>query len=114
MPCLRSHSCALVIPLPTCVMIALSSRVPAGASLHSCMSPHGPDVPATNKALEADTSQPAKLGTDAMAFMFEVRDVPRVLTQALQLDSLDREYYRCWQGYRTGRPDKQAQANGMR
>ena len=78
------------------------------------MSPHGPDVAATNKALEADTSQPAKLGADAMAFMFEIRDIPRVLTQALQSDSLDKDYYKCWQGYRTGKPEKQAEANGNR
>ena len=78
------------------------------------MSPHGPDVAATDKALEADTSRPAKLGTDAMAFMFEVRDIPRVMNQALQADSLDKGYHSCWQGYRVGKPEKQAEANGAR
>lgn len=78
------------------------------------MSPHGPDVSATEKALKADTTKPMKLGEDAMAFMFEVKDIPRVMHQALAADSLDKDYWRCWQGYKTGKPAAQAEANGAR
>ena len=78
------------------------------------MSPHGPDVGATEKALKADTSQPVRMGDDAMAFMFEIRDIPRVMHQALQADSLDRDYHKCWQGYRTGSATAQAEANGVK
>ena len=65
------------------------------------MSPHGPDVSTTQKAMAADTSKPAKLPDDSLAIMFEVRDVARVMTQALQSDLLDKDYWRCWQGYKT-------------
>lgn len=77
------------------------------------MSPHGPDVSATQKAMAADTSKPAKLPDDSLAFMFEVRDVARVMTQALQSELLDKDYWKCWQGYRTAKEASDApQANG--
>ncbi len=43
-----------------------------GASLHNCMSGHGPDADTFDKASNSDTSKPAKVG-DTMAFMFETR-----------------------------------------
>ena len=48
--------------------------VPGGASLHNCMSGHGPDAATFEKAAAADTSQPACI-KDTMAFMFESRCV---------------------------------------
>src|SRR5262249_21246930 len=48
--------------------------LPGGASLHNCMSGHGPDAATFEKASSADTSQPLHV-TDTMAFMFETRAV---------------------------------------
>lgn len=42
----------------------------AGASLHNCMSSHGPDAEAFDKASNQELV-PAKVGTGSMAFMFE-------------------------------------------
>jgi homogentisate 1,2-dioxygenase len=46
--------------------------VPGGASLHNCMSGHGPDAPPSTRPAAADTSKPDKV-KDTMAFMFETR-----------------------------------------
>src|SRR6202040_3522868 len=50
--------------------------VPGGASLHNCMSGHGPDAGTFEKASNADTSKPVKVA-DTMAFMFETRTLIR-------------------------------------
>jgi homogentisate 1,2-dioxygenase len=71
--------------------------VPGGASLHNCMSGHGPDAASYEKAVAADTSQPAHV-TDTMAFMFETRAVIRPTKQALEAKELQADYYECWQG----------------
>src|SRR5690606_19436837 len=56
--------------------------VPGGASLHNCMSGHGPDAATFDKASNADLSKPDVV-TDTMAFMFESRAVIRPTSQAL-------------------------------
>lgn len=71
--------------------------VPGGASLHNCMSGHGPDAASYEKAVAADTSQPTHV-TDTMAFMFETRAVIRPTKQALEAKELQADYYECWQG----------------
>lgn len=71
--------------------------VPGGASLHNCMSGHGPDADAYEKAIRTDTSKPQKI-TDTMAFMFETRLAYHPTKQALETDALDENYYKCWQG----------------
>ncbi len=70
--------------------------VPGGASLHNCMSGHGPDAETFDKATRADTSKPTYI-RDTMAFMFETRGVIRPTQQALEAAQLQPEYYRCWQ-----------------
>ena len=70
---------------------------PGGASLHNCMSGHGPDAAAHARAVALDTTQPQHL-TDTMAFMFETRAVLRPTAQALALPELQADYWRCWQG----------------
>ena len=70
---------------------------PGGASLHNCMSGHGPDAAAYARAAAQDTTQPQHL-TDTMAFMFETRAVIRPTVQALALPTLQADYWRCWQG----------------
>jgi homogentisate 1,2-dioxygenase len=70
---------------------------PGGASLHNCMSGHGPDAATYEAASHADTGQPSQL-SGTMAFMFETRRVIRPTAAALQLPQLQRDYARCWQG----------------
>ncbi len=48
--------------------------VPGGASLHNCMSGHGPDAATFEKASAADLSKPDVIA-GTMAFMFETRRV---------------------------------------
>ncbi|WP_119157833.1 homogentisate 1,2-dioxygenase [Caldimonas tepidiphila] len=71
--------------------------VPGGASLHNCMSGHGPDADTFEKASRADTRQPHYI-TDTMAFMFETPAVIQPTRYALETAQLQPEYYRCWQG----------------
>ncbi|MGH8402811.1 MAG: homogentisate 1,2-dioxygenase [Gammaproteobacteria bacterium] len=71
--------------------------VPGGASLHNCMSGHGPDAASYEKATAADTSKPQHV-TDTMAFMFETRAVIRPTKQAMEAKELQADYWQCWQG----------------
>ena len=69
--------------------------LPGGASLHNCMSAHGPDAATFEKGSCADTSQPGYLdGT--MAFMFETRSVICPTAAALALPQLQNDYAKCW------------------
>jgi len=69
--------------------------VPGGASLHNCMSGHGPDAATYAKAIRADTSKPSHI-TDTMAFMFETRTVIRPTRYALESPLLQEDYGRVW------------------
>ncbi len=71
--------------------------VPGAASLHNCMSGHGPDAATFAKASQADLSRPDVI-TDTMAFMFETRGVIRPATQALEAAHRQRGYIDCWSG----------------
>jgi len=71
--------------------------VPGGASLHNCMSGHGPDAGSYEKAVSGDTSKPLHI-VDTMAFMFETRAVIRPTKHALEAKELQGDYYECWQG----------------
>lgn len=70
---------------------------PGGASLHNCMSPHGPDAPTFEKASNADLSKADYL-RDTMAFMFETRRVIRPTEQALCAATLQSNYDDVWSG----------------
>ena len=72
--------------------------VPGGASLHNCMSGHGPDAAAFAKASAADTAQPQRIEA-SMAFMFESRIVLKPTRTALQgRPPLQADYLECWRG----------------
>jgi len=71
---------------------------PGGASLHSCMTPHGPDA-ATFEAGSCGELQPRRIPPDALAFMFEVSYIPKVLPWALASPQLQQDYHRCWQDF---------------
>jgi len=73
--------------------------VPGGASLHNCMSGHGPDADTYEKAIAADTSQPHHI-VDTMAFMFETRWIIRPTRFAMETAQLQADYFQCWQGLR--------------
>jgi len=70
--------------------------VPGGASLHNCMSGHGPDADTFERASNAEL-KPQFLG-DTLAFMFETRFVCRPTRYALETSTLQNEYFECWQG----------------
>lgn len=70
--------------------------VPGGASLHNCMSGHGPDAETWEKATVADLKPVYLPGT--LAFMFETQMVVRPTRFALETRVLQHEYYECWQG----------------
>ncbi len=72
---------------------------PGGASLHNCMSGHGPDAASFEKASMIDTSRPQHI-TDTMAFMFESRYVFHPTRQALESPQLQGDYQDCWAGLR--------------
>jgi homogentisate 1,2-dioxygenase len=71
--------------------------VPGGASLHNCMSGHGPDVATFEVASRADTTRPERV-SGTMAFMFETRCVIRPTRYALESALLQEDYIECWQG----------------
>ncbi len=71
--------------------------VPGAASLHNCMSGHGPDATTFAKASQADLSTPDVIA-DTMAFMFETRGVIRPTTQAVDAAHRQRGYRECWSG----------------
>ncbi|HYZ42396.1 MAG TPA: homogentisate 1,2-dioxygenase domain-containing protein, partial [Stellaceae bacterium] len=72
--------------------------LPGGASLHNCLSAHGPDRATFDKAVAADLA-PQKV-ENTLAFMFETRMVIRPTRFALETDALQRDYDACWQGFR--------------
>jgi homogentisate 1,2-dioxygenase len=70
---------------------------PGGASLHNCMTGHGPDAATFDKASNADTSKPDVIG-GTMAFMFEARNVLRPTKTAMDAAHRQRDYQACWAG----------------
>jgi homogentisate 1,2-dioxygenase len=80
--------------------------VPGGASLHNCMSSHGPDSDTFEKASNSDLVP--EYQSETYAFMFESR-YPFVSTkQSLQSPHLQKNYPQCWQGLkRHFNPSKQ-------
>jgi homogentisate 1,2-dioxygenase len=71
--------------------------VPGGASLHNCMSAHGPDTPTFEAASKVEL-KPHKID-NTLAFMFETRMVCRPTRFALETPALQRGYDACWQGF---------------
>lgn len=69
-----------------------------GASLHNCMSGHGPDKASYEKAVAADLA-PHKIEF-TMAFMFESRQVIRPTQFATQTPLCQLDYDECWSDFR--------------
>jgi len=70
--------------------------IPGGASLHNCMTGHGPDAATFERASNADLSQPDFI-QDTMAFMFETASVITPTPFALEGPLRQADYAQCWQ-----------------
>jgi homogentisate 1,2-dioxygenase len=70
--------------------------LPGGASLHNCMSAHGPDAETWRRATTAALA-PHKID-DTMAFMFESRFAMRLTRYAVESAELQHDYFEGWQG----------------
>jgi homogentisate 1,2-dioxygenase len=71
--------------------------LPGGASLHNCMSAHGPDV-ATFERASSEALQPHKI-TDTLAFMFETRWPISPTARAMQASHRQADYDQVWDGF---------------
>jgi homogentisate 1,2-dioxygenase len=72
--------------------------LPGGASLHNCMSAHGPDAATFEKAIAAELA-PQKIA-DTLAFMFETRFLICPTRFAIETEALQDDYDSCWLGFR--------------
>jgi homogentisate 1,2-dioxygenase len=71
--------------------------VPGGASLHNCMSAHGPDATSFERASSAELKPHYIEGS--LAFMFETCMVCRPTRFALDVPELQGDYDTCWDGF---------------
>ena len=71
--------------------------MPGGASLHNCMSGHGPDRETYERAVAVNLA-PHKIA-DTLAFMFETRQVISPTRFAMETPSLQRDYDACWSNF---------------
>ncbi|KAI0492182.1 hypothetical protein KFK09_026448 [Dendrobium nobile] len=75
--------------------------LPGGATIHACMTPHGPDNTTYEKAIErGEDAGPYKI-KDALAFMFESSLLPHICTWSLESPYRDADYYQCWIGLKS-------------
>lgn len=70
---------------------------PGGASLHNCMSAHGPDKASYRRAVESELG-PQKI-EDTLAFMFESRWVIRPTRSAMESAARQSDYDECWSSF---------------
>ena len=71
--------------------------LPGGASLHNCMSAHGPDATTYQKAITKELRPERYANT--MAFMFETR-LPMIPSpEAMASPLLQSDYDQCWAGF---------------
>lgn len=75
---------------------------PGGASLHNCMSGHGPDQASYEGAIRAEL-KPHKI-TDTLAFMFETRAPIRTTEWAQSSPTMQLDYDDVWTGFAKGGP----------
>jgi homogentisate 1,2-dioxygenase len=76
---------------------------PGGASLHNCMSGHGPDQASYDKAVKADL-KPVKI-ENTLAFMFETRMPIRTTEWAQSSPTMQLDYDDVWTGFEKGRAE---------
>ena len=87
-----------------------------GASLHSCMTPHGPDEPTFTKASNCEL-KPHYFDA-GLAFMFETSVMMKINPKALDCGWRDLNYFKCWEGIPPavigGGSSEEADAEGLR
>lgn len=70
---------------------------PGGATLHSIMTPHGPDALCFETASNSEL-KPERVADGTQAFMFETSYSLAVTEWAANTSNkLDDDYYKCWQ-----------------
>jgi homogentisate 1,2-dioxygenase len=74
---------------------AKQAFLPGGASLHSCMTPHGPDATSYDKAVADPCERPTKF-SGGLAFMFETSCALFVSKAAREHPCLETTYGQCW------------------
>lgn len=77
--------------------------IPGGGSLHNCMSAHGPDADAFNKAV--NSSLQPEYYDQTLAFMFESQQVWRLTPHATSAEFRQTDYLNCWQGLKANYSD---------
>lgn len=71
---------------------------PGGATLHSIMTPHGPDVKCFESASKEDL-KPTRVAEGTQSFMFESCLGLAVTKWGLKTcQKLDAQYFQCWKG----------------
>ncbi|MFN7534424.1 MAG: homogentisate 1,2-dioxygenase domain-containing protein, partial [Brevundimonas sp.] len=73
------------------------------ASLHNCMSGHGPDQASYDKAVATEL-KPHRI-ENTLAFMFETRWVIRPTAWAMATPQMQLDYDDVWRGFAKGRVD---------
>ncbi len=71
--------------------------VSGGASLHSIMTPHGPDAESYLMNVKNPCNAPTKFD-GGLAFMFETSAMCRVSRYALECPQREKDYGTCWDG----------------
>lgn len=72
--------------------------LPGGASLHNCMTAHGPDTQTLQMGMvKAET--PEKV-SDTMAFMFETCHIFHPTAYAMKAKERQANYYQCWHNFK--------------
>lgn len=70
---------------------------PGCSSLHSTMTPHGPDSDSYEKFVKSE-QKPYKVGDGSLSFMFESGYLLKTTTFAMkEFLQVDQEYYKCWE-----------------
>lgn len=79
---------------------------PGGATLHSMMTPHGPDRQCFDSASNAEL-KPHRIADGTQSFMFET-SLSLALTQWGQetCAKVDRNYFKCWQDLKKNFPNQ--------
>ncbi|KAJ9450218.1 Homogentisate 1 [Diplonema papillatum] len=75
--------------------------LPGAATLHSCMTGHGPDATGFAKASALDTTKPQPPSDTELAFMFETTFMLTLSDYAYSSDVVDKDYKQCWNGLKS-------------
>lgn len=78
--------------------------VPGASSLHSTMTPHGPEKEVFEKASTVEL-KPQFVSPGGMAFMFETCYLMKLTPYATEKSHLDNDYYKCWEGLKNNFAD---------